>query len=111
LAADQASHESLQPDSTPAQIARQSILIQKAQLYEKLRKGDHSGLTEGQKASLNVDFDAKAEAEVDWGRDESARVPRPHGESSDEGEEYSDSEEEGPQPATNVCLLQSAQSG
>ena len=44
---------------------RQSILLAKAKLYEKLRKGDTAGLSAAQRASLPVDFDAKANQEWD----------------------------------------------
>lgn len=100
MAADEAAVDLDGATSSP--YARQNILIQKAKLYEKLRKGDTAGLTAGQKASLNVDFEAKVQQEWDdLDRDESRKVPkRPESES----ESQEDSEDEGPQPLKSVSL-------
>jgi hypothetical protein len=89
---------------------RQAQLIAKAKLYEKLRwatrrslpgvllekfhrKGDFAGLTEGQKAALNVDFDAKMQQDWDeLDKDESSRLPQ----SESSSEEESDSDDDRP---------------
>ena len=99
MAADEAALAT--SSSSGSAHVRQSVLIQKAKLYEKLRKGDMSGLTAGQRATLNVDFEAKNMQ--DWDKDESLTIPRNAAYESG-SEEYSESEEEGPQPASKVNL-------
>lgn len=44
---------------------RKSALERKAELYERLKRGDTAGLTPGQRASLGVDFDRKVQQEWD----------------------------------------------
>lgn len=97
LAKDELAYATMSEENATSGHQRQSILLAKAKLYEKLRKGDSAGLTEAQRASLSVDFDAKATQEWDDMVDQ-RKMGQTNGSKheSESGESDSDSSDEEP---------------
>lgn len=97
LAADLASQPTAEELAQSHQ--RKTALQKKAELYERLQKGDTAGLTEAQRNSLGVDFEKKVQQEWDRRDEESSE------QEEEEQSDGSDTDDEEPVGSFVYLLL------